>query len=86
MRTFLLAFLLSLTLPVQAADISPIPPVSFAVGGDIHERLLQLLHPDLPVFDAACCKVCHKGKACGDTCIARTKTCHVGPGCACQGS
>jgi hypothetical protein len=32
-----------------------------------------------------CCKVCHKGKACGDTCIARDKECHLPPGCACDG-
>lgn len=30
-----------------------------------------------------CCKVCTKGKPCGDTCIAQDKVCHVGPGCAC---
>lgn len=34
---------------------------------------------------AACCKVCSKGKACGDSCIARDKTCHKGKGCACNG-
>jgi hypothetical protein len=33
----------------------------------------------------ACCKVCRKGKACGDTCISRDKECHVPPGCACDG-
>ena len=33
----------------------------------------------------ACCKICTKGKACGDTCIRRDHTCHVGPGCACNG-
>lgn len=33
----------------------------------------------------ACCKICRKGKACGDTCISRSYTCHVGPGCACNG-
>lgn len=32
-----------------------------------------------------CCKICRKGKACGDTCIARDKICHKGPGCACDG-
>ena len=32
-----------------------------------------------------CCKVCTAGKACGDTCISREKTCRVGPGCACDG-
>lgn len=33
----------------------------------------------------SCCKICRKGKACGDTCISRNKTCHVGLGCACNG-
>lgn len=33
----------------------------------------------------ACCKTCHKGKACGDSCIARDKTCKKGRGCACDG-
>ncbi|MFN3387816.1 MAG: hypothetical protein ACK40O_02725 [Allosphingosinicella sp.] len=34
---------------------------------------------------AACCKICSKGKACGNSCIARDKTCHKGKGCACNG-
>lgn len=38
-----------------------------------------------PTFAAECCKVCRKGKACGDSCISKTKTCNVGPGCACDG-
>lgn len=33
----------------------------------------------------ACCKVCRKGKACGDSCISRDKDCHQPPGCACDG-
>jgi hypothetical protein len=32
-----------------------------------------------------CCKVCSAGKACGNSCIARWKTCHKGKGCACNG-
>lgn len=32
-----------------------------------------------------CCKVCKEGKPCGDTCISKSDTCHVGAGCACQG-
>ena len=36
-------------------------------------------------FSTKCCKICVKGKACGNTCIARDKTCHVGKGCACNG-
>jgi hypothetical protein len=31
-----------------------------------------------------CCKVCRKGKACGNTCIRRDYDCHVGRGCACN--
>ena len=33
----------------------------------------------------SCCKICRKGKACGDSCISRSYTCHVGSGCACDG-
>lgn len=42
--------------------------------------------PDIsqPPVTAACCKICRKGKACGDSCIARWKTCRKGPGCACD--
>ncbi|HEY5946929.1 MAG TPA: hypothetical protein VIV40_15605 [Kofleriaceae bacterium] len=31
-----------------------------------------------------CCRYCGKGKACGNSCIAATKTCHQGVGCACD--
>ena len=31
-----------------------------------------------------CCKVCRKGKACGNTCIARDRNCTQPPGCACD--
>jgi hypothetical protein len=30
-----------------------------------------------------CCKICSVGIPCGNTCIAASKTCHVGQGCAC---
>lgn len=33
----------------------------------------------------ACCKVCTRGKACGDTCISLDDTCHILGGCACNG-
>jgi hypothetical protein len=32
-----------------------------------------------------CCAVCTTGKACGDSCISTSDTCHVGAGCACNG-
>ena len=31
-----------------------------------------------------CCKMCRKGKACGNSCISRAKTCQKPPGCACD--
>jgi len=33
---------------------------------------------------ATCCRVCNVGKACGNSCIERSKTCHQPPGCACD--
>ena len=33
-----------------------------------------------------CCKICSKGKACGNTCISQSYTCHKGRGCACNAS
>lgn len=32
-----------------------------------------------------CCRVCRAGKACGNSCISRNKTCRSPPGCACNG-
>jgi hypothetical protein len=37
-----------------------------------------------PTLQVECCKICRKGKACGNTCIARDKDCHQPPGCACD--
>ena len=31
-----------------------------------------------------CCKMCRKGKACGNSCISRTYTCRKPLGCACD--
>jgi hypothetical protein len=33
-----------------------------------------------------CCKVCEKGKPCGDTCIEKDDECHLPTGCACPPS
>ena len=45
--------------------------------------LLAFLIMGCPTDD--CCKTCKEGKACGDSCISKDKTCDVGPGCACDG-
>jgi len=34
--------------------------------------------------DAICCKTCKKGKACGDSCIAKDDVCDKPKGCACD--
>lgn len=53
--------------------------------------LLALIAPDTQpepecasAPDAICCKTCKKGKACGDTCIAKDDVCDKPKGCACN--
>ena len=33
---------------------------------------------------AQCCKICRKGKACGNSCINKSYTCRKPQGCACD--
>jgi len=48
------------------------------------EQLFSATRSASCVPRSECCKVCSKGKACGDTCIRRDYTCHKGRGCACN--
>ncbi len=41
--------------------------------------------PKVIEYKVECCKVCTKGKACGDSCISRDYECHKPKGCACDG-
>ena len=42
-------------------------------------------HTETPLApERNCCRVCRAGKACGNTCIARARTCTAVPGCACD--
>jgi endonuclease YncB( thermonuclease family) len=43
------------------------------------ERLSQEEKPQ------SCCKICKKGKACGDSCIQQAFSCTKSKGCACDG-
>ncbi len=70
----LLAFLLS-SFALLVLSGSAAPPELIA------DPVVQADEPD----EMACCKTCHKGKACGDSCISREKQCHKGQGCACDG-
>lgn len=38
-----------------------------------------------PAPGRRCCRICTKGKACGNSCIARNRTCRQPRGCACNG-
>lgn len=49
-------------------------PVSPAFGGTYMDELAT-----------DCCKTCHTGKACGDSCISKDDDCTKGAGCACDG-
>jgi hypothetical protein len=51
------------------------------------ERRLQEQHgvQVTPREEGVCCRHCSRGKACGDSCIARDKVCRTEPGCACDG-
>lgn len=90
----LVAILLLLSLTGAArSDTPPSPTV------ESHATLFNQAHPYNQLIRSrtaagfahptpvalTCCKVCSVGKACGNTCISRNKTCHVGPGCACDG-
>jgi endonuclease YncB( thermonuclease family) len=37
-----------------------------------------------PEVQKTCCKICRRGKACGNSCIRRTYTCQKQSGCACD--
>jgi len=92
--TRILVSLLAL-LSLTSAARSDTPPNPTA---DIHAAVFNQAHRSGPLLRSvtsrassrptpvalSCCKVCSVGKACGNTCISRVKTCHVGPGCACD--
>ena len=80
-----------MTMPIstiEAADSQTAPTARFwrdviATGGARQEP--SWISSRTSAAAQQCCRICTTGKACGDSCIARDKTCHVGPGCACDG-
>ena len=46
---------------------------------------LQETRPEATPKAGGCCKICRKGKACGNSCIRASYTCRKPPGCACKG-
>lgn len=96
MRTFLCIFVIFAVVAGgglnAAADLNHSVPsqqertILAAYTASTWERLRALgLNTEATIWNAACCKTCRKGKACGNSCISRSKTCRKGPGCACDG-
>ena len=79
--------LLALTASAAFADAAPAisPRVTIPIQAPHAGSSLKALGLASPAASGYCCKVCSVGKACGNTCISREKTCHVGQGCACDG-
>lgn len=70
--------------------LSPVTAVA-QDAGPVIDYLSELFPPSdaeqrafSQIQTAACCKICRKGKACGNSCISRDKTCRKPPGCACD--
>ncbi|MFZ2682061.1 MAG: hypothetical protein WAZ14_03145 [Patescibacteria group bacterium] len=67
--------------------ISYYPPVVEAMPIPISPPVSKTVQPPAyvaPSTTRSCCKTCVTGKACGDSCISKSYTCHKGPGCACN--
>jgi len=57
---------------------------SAAIERDDTTALDVTPHADTCIPADRCCKICSKGKACGNTCIRQSYVCHKGRGCACD--
>lgn len=81
MKRLIAALLFTLAAPgmilADAPEEKVVDPGSFLLR-------IELLQSATQTYQS-CCKTCRKGKACGNSCISRTKSCRVGPGCACDG-
>jgi len=95
MKYLLVSLMLFLTLSFAEAsdssngakDVSDIESsITIAEQGDCVSPDGEASEDTLLSESKKCCKVCRKGKACGDSCIAKSKTCTKSPGCACNGN
>jgi hypothetical protein len=71
--------------PPSAETVAPLTLIQRSPHVESHLLHSMGLGHTSTATSQSCCKVCHAGKACGDTCISRNDTCRVGPGCACDG-
>ena len=73
---------LAFVLATSAVSFANESPMENAVPRD--SAILKSLGIGKRVYQS-CCRVCTRGKACGNSCIAADKICHQPPGCACNG-
>ncbi len=91
LRTFVLTLFFASTSTAALADMQPPDTdrlqtaAEAAQASSFWNSVDRLRANDADIWNAACCKVCRKGKACGDSCISRSYECHKGRGCACDG-
>jgi hypothetical protein len=84
MKRIVLSLMVALSIAsfAQADDPRPGDPLDLAVLLATADRTFESFADKPP--PKQCCRICRKSKACGDTCIAFDRVCHVGPGCACD--
>ncbi|WP_110599775.1 hypothetical protein [Salinicola lusitanus] len=96
MKKLLLAMLTSMVMAVTAYAAAPAVETQeartftqeVAFEGEcpaVTPKFSALTAEDGQLLAQGCCKVCRKGKACGNSCISRNYTCHQPEGCACDG-
>ena len=69
---------------IAYADSPRYPIEPRAVSQNVAEEASQFFGSTPAAVAQRCCKICRKGKACGNSCISRSKTCRKPPGCACN--
>ncbi|WP_110665138.1 hypothetical protein [Salinicola halophilus] len=99
MKKLLIAMLTSMVMAVTAVAAEPAAETQasqavqtftqeVAFEGEcpaVAPEFSSLTADDGQMLAQGCCKVCRKGKACGNSCISRNYTCHQPEGCACDG-
>ena len=70
----------------QAKNYFKSPPEKKALKQVVGKNRVkkQMDYSNKYIESGFCCKYCKKGKACGNSCISRSYTCHKPNGCACN--
>lgn len=80
----LLVFVLMIVLAAPALAAAPEPAPMTPWTEAVPAATVEAPQASPAEVATSCCKHCSKGKPCGNSCIARDKTCRAPPGCACS--